>query len=164
MEQKSKCCNAPLHAVTSDEGTGYYMCTKCKNPTDPMTLPEDVREQQPENTILLNDIALLGMVTPKHRAILKELLTSARKLAYQQGKRAAENRLMRSVNEAKDQVIAAKAAGYQEGVKAMQEAVKKAPVPDDLEVRSIEAEYPDVASVIDECADQLLNPQGEEPK
>ena len=31
---KSNCCNARLYTVTSNEGTAYYMCTKCKNPSD----------------------------------------------------------------------------------------------------------------------------------
>lgn len=27
---KSICCSAPVKTIIADEGTGYYMCTKCK--------------------------------------------------------------------------------------------------------------------------------------
>ena len=29
-----KCCEVELIAVISDEGTGYYKCSKCGNPAD----------------------------------------------------------------------------------------------------------------------------------
>jgi hypothetical protein len=32
---KSNCCNAPMNADISDEGTGCWMCSACSKPTDP---------------------------------------------------------------------------------------------------------------------------------
>lgn len=32
--QKSKCCNAPLLANMNEEGTCFYRCSKCNEPTD----------------------------------------------------------------------------------------------------------------------------------
>lgn len=32
--KKSSCCNAPMTAITSYEGTGYYVCHRCDKPCD----------------------------------------------------------------------------------------------------------------------------------
>jgi hypothetical protein len=33
--EKSSCCNAQLKLHSADEGTNYYTCVACGNPTDP---------------------------------------------------------------------------------------------------------------------------------
>jgi hypothetical protein len=41
----SSCCRAPLRVVSSDEGTNYYICSKCGKPTDPATPQAALREE-----------------------------------------------------------------------------------------------------------------------
>lgn len=36
----SMCCTAPLKAIVTDEGTGFYVCIKCERATDPEPLRE----------------------------------------------------------------------------------------------------------------------------
>ncbi len=43
---QSNCCNAELHTVTSDEGTAYYMCAQCKNPSDTEQSNPEHKEQE----------------------------------------------------------------------------------------------------------------------
>lgn len=46
-ELKSKCCNAELLTATADEGTSCYICSNCKNPTDPKYPDKECEHENP---------------------------------------------------------------------------------------------------------------------
>ena len=45
-EEKSECCKAIKEAIYSDEGTGHYVCLKCKSEF----IPESSEEKEEEIT------------------------------------------------------------------------------------------------------------------
>lgn len=45
---RSKCCEAPLETSYGEEGTNCYVCTKCKNPSDP--IPPSTSAKATEDT------------------------------------------------------------------------------------------------------------------
>ena len=59
-DPKSKCCNADMTVHEADEGTNFYVCVKCKSPTDPRI---ENWEQEFENLF------------PRHTEIQKQYIT-----------------------------------------------------------------------------------------
>lgn len=48
-KEKSKCCNADVKVISGDEGTSYYQCLKCNQPTDLQSynfVEDDILAQQ----------------------------------------------------------------------------------------------------------------------
>lgn len=42
----SNCCNSPIETSSSDEGTGCYICTKCKKGCDPVSNQHKEKAQE----------------------------------------------------------------------------------------------------------------------
>jgi 3D (Asp-Asp-Asp) domain-containing protein len=43
---RSKCCYAPVYTSTADEGTSYYVCTRCHGPCDARLMPSGARPRR----------------------------------------------------------------------------------------------------------------------
>lgn len=53
-EEKSQCCKATKEAIYSDEGTGHYICSKCKSEF----IPESSEEKEEEYLISGEDLSI----------------------------------------------------------------------------------------------------------
>lgn len=42
-EPKSECCSAPMSVIAATEGTSFYVCSQCDQPTDMRSLPNPCR-------------------------------------------------------------------------------------------------------------------------
>lgn len=158
-EKKSKCCGAPLVAITSDEGTGYWICAQCKNPTDPMTpdLPEDVRDELYDLRRLLDKLPASEIGMRARFDVVDEvnrLLAAAKAESYTKGYEAKQD-----FDQADREELFSN--GYQEGVKAMQKLVKVKALRLNFNGNVMPGMYIDVIE-IDSAAGQLLNPEEEE--
>ena len=146
---KSNCCNAELHTVTSDEGTAYYMCAKCKNPSDtgkglamsktPLQIAREIVSRY------VPDKGCDNCLGDLHQGCTDECKAN-----------------WKLSNEVADLLTTAKAEGYQEGVKAMGEAMKSRYYNPPNASEAVKYVTKNVHSNVDLIANQLLNSQGEE--
>ena len=78
-ERKSICCGAISKAVSGDEGTGYYVCSKCSNEyiggkcTSGNGLPtnEEILKRMQGSKKIQNSLKTLGRLSKKYKMTIR---------------------------------------------------------------------------------------------